>query len=159
MDITIRRFSHSDIESINRIFHQTVTMHNSNVPGVFRVTEQHYWSVSFLEELSKSKNGLVLVAEDSWGVVGYLISYMSDLSVDVRYYRPRNILWIEDISVEKTFQGKGIGSLLLKECERWARSNGYTDIELNVYEFNRRAHGLYERHGYRKLSEILRKKL
>lgn len=159
MDIDIRRFRPSDIENINRIFQQTLSTHISNVPGIFRYTDGNYWKASFLNDLSNSKNGVILVAEASGDVVGYLLSYMSDVPVDGRYYRPRNVLWVEDITVDREFRGRGIGSLLLQECERWARTNGYTDIELNVYDFNRQARGFYERRGYHSLSRVLRKKL
>lgn len=52
------------------------------------------------------------------------------------------------ISVLREFWGRGIGSLLMDECERRAKEAGYEQMELGVYADNVRAHSLYLRRGY-----------
>jgi len=79
--------------------------------------------------------------------------------INVSCYKPRNVLWIEDTSVHEQYRDRGIGGLLLEECEKWARDNDYADIELNVYEFNRHAISFYTRHGFETVSRVLRKRV
>lgn len=51
----------------------------------------------------------------------------------------------------KKRRGKGIGTLLLKEAERWARERGAEYMELGVLEANQGAQRLYARCGYLEL--------
>ena len=58
------------------------------------------------------------------------------------------------LAVAKNAEGRGVGSALLAAAEDWARSRGSRTLTLNVFEGNRRARALYERHGF--LAESLR---
>ena len=51
-------------------------------------------------------------------------------------------------------EGRGIGSLLMRAAEAWARDAGYRLLTLNVFAGNERARSMYERLGYR--TETLR---
>ncbi len=53
------------------------------------------------------------------------------------------------IVIDPTFQGRGLGSKLLQACEAVARQRGCDRVSLEVRADNRRAIGMYERHGYR----------
>jgi GNAT superfamily N-acetyltransferase len=56
-------------------------------------------------------------------------------------------------------RGQGIGKELMATVETWARSQGVTDIRLNVWDFNRRAIKLYEEIGFNTRSRIMSKVL
>jgi GNAT superfamily N-acetyltransferase len=58
------------------------------------------------------------------------------------------------LAVSQQAEGRGVGSALLAAAEDWARSRGARQLTLNVFEGNRRARALYERHGF--LPESLR---
>lgn len=52
------------------------------------------------------------------------------------------------IVVDSSYQGRGLGRLLLEECERTARQHGCTGINLEVRADNKAAIALYEKNGY-----------
>jgi len=52
------------------------------------------------------------------------------------------------IGVISSYAGKGIGKLLLREGEKWAKNNGVTRLELTVMTHNTNAVKLYEKVGF-----------
>jgi len=52
------------------------------------------------------------------------------------------------IAVREFGEGKGVGSALMRAAERWAGSNGFRFLTLNVFEGNGRARAVYEHLGY-----------
>jgi putative acetyltransferase len=52
------------------------------------------------------------------------------------------------MSVDKEWRGRGVGSALLGEALRWARSVGVEKVSLTVYQHNTRAVALYRKFGF-----------
>jgi ribosomal protein S18 acetylase RimI-like enzyme len=52
------------------------------------------------------------------------------------------------MGILKAYQGLGLGSALLNEALRWAHVQKLKRIELNVFESNTAALGLYKKHGF-----------
>ena len=73
--------------------------------------------------------------------------------------QPHRYCYIFDLAVQKNRRGKGIGTLLLNEAERWARERGAEYMELGVLEANEGAQRLYARCGYLGAMRTLRKKI
>lgn len=59
-----------------------------------------------------------------------------------------NVLHLDMLAVNRNSQGRGWGSALLKESERYARGHGCQAIRLFVDEENGKARSFYARHGY-----------
>jgi ribosomal protein S18 acetylase RimI-like enzyme len=55
---------------------------------------------------------------------------------------------IGSVAVLEHFRGRGIGRMLMKLAEEWARQNGAKDMRLTVWAFNEQAAGLYKELGY-----------
>jgi ribosomal protein S18 acetylase RimI-like enzyme len=75
---------------------------------------------------------------------------------------PRGIpdcAFLYDIEVEEEHRGAGYGHALLAVGEEAVRSRGINAMELNVFGSNMRAIRLYERSGYRVVTEQMRKDL
>lgn len=56
---------------------------------------------------------------------------------------------VDQMSVEKDFQGRGVGRALLAEVIRIARQRGVTRLTLNVWDDNEGALGFYQHLGLR----------
>lgn len=61
-----------------------------------------------------------------------------------------NILYIKLFGVEKSSQGQGIGTRLLKAIRTWGKNKYYFAIMLHTQINNEKAIGLYEKVGFRK---------
>lgn len=86
----------------------------------------------------------IFIAEDSAQVpLGFIhVHTGSD------YYNKDIHGHISDVIVAPAGKGKGIGTLLIKKAEDWARAQGYKWLTLSVFAQNQQAIEVYERLGY-----------
>ena len=56
--------------------------------------------------------------------------------------------YIADLAVSRSFEGRGVGRLLIEAAEDWAHTRGYRLLTLYVFSGNVRAQRVYERHGF-----------
>jgi len=64
------------------------------------------------------------------------------------YFTGREISYLSVIAVAAAAEGEGVGSVLLRAVESWARERGHPLVMLNVFAANTRARTVYERSGY-----------
>jgi GNAT superfamily N-acetyltransferase len=88
-------------------------------------------------------NSLVLVAAAGPEVVGLITSH---IFASVHSRTP--VAWITTLVVSPDAQGKGVGTMLLHEAERWAVENGVERISLTSGVHRSEAHDFYRRKGY-----------
>jgi glutathione synthase/RimK-type ligase-like ATP-grasp enzyme/ribosomal protein S18 acetylase RimI-like enzyme len=103
---------------------------------------------SFLRFLRRSSARL-LVADAGDGehpnVVGYGLLLLRENSITARIY---------SLAISKDWRGIGLGTQLLAGMENLAIEAGCLRIRLEVRIENDTARGLYERHGYQKVSDL-----
>lgn len=85
----------------------------------------------------------LLVAERDDEIVGFI-----HVKTTTDYYTQQAIGHISDLVVAAEAEGRGVDRALMAAAETWARSRGYTMMQLNVLLDNGEARGLYERKGY-----------
>jgi GNAT superfamily N-acetyltransferase len=66
----------------------------------------------------------------------------------IDYFNERPHAHLSVLAVNKSAEGKGVGSALLAACEQWARDRGSDRLTLSALVPNARARELYERRGY-----------
>jgi len=96
-----------------------------------------------LERLADRPWDRVYVAEAAGRVVGLLGLHLAPLLHRDCFGR------ITAFVVTGAHRGKGIGSRLLDAAEKWALSQGCTQIELNSGDHHAQGHAFYRAHGFR----------
>ncbi len=97
-----------------------------------------------LEAIENEENTTILLAETEEGeLAGYLVARGG------RARRNQHIVYIV-IGVLASYRGKGIGTMLFTELERWARTKGIHRLELTVVADNHQAVSLYKKWGLNK---------
>lgn len=94
-----------------------------------------------IEAMQNEENSTILVAEAEGKLVGYLVARGG------RARRNKHTVYIV-IGVLTSHRGKGVGTLLFTELERWARTKGIHRLELTVVADNQRAVSLYRKMGF-----------
>lgn len=97
---------------------------------------------NLVELLSNSHYGLVYLARDQQAIVGYLVVCF-DFSLE---YRGKGA-WIDELFVESSHRGQGIGTRFLDLAETASRESGAEFLHLEVNHGNR-ANELYRRRGF-----------
>ena len=86
----------------------------------------------------------VIVAEIDKNLVGYTIA-ATDAACPVSTAAK---VELATLYVQEHFVGKGVGSSLLRQAERWARQRADSALWLTVNSRNSRARAFYAKHGY-----------
>jgi ribosomal protein S18 acetylase RimI-like enzyme len=94
-----------------------------------------------LEE--REPGSAIFIAEDETGTPAGFIH----LQTQIDYFGEKHG-YISDLAVDPSFEGQGVGHLLLEAAESWARTMGYRLLSLYVFAGNTHARQVYEKHGF-----------
>ncbi|MCW4012625.1 MAG: GNAT family N-acetyltransferase [Candidatus Bathyarchaeota archaeon] len=98
-----------------------------------------------LQRACTEKGNLLFVAEEEGRLAGFVWVHTHGAFLAAPYLR--------FIAVDPEYQGRGVGTLLLKEFEELTRYLK-KDWFLLVSDFNTGAQRFYERHGYQRVGEL-----
>ncbi|MGE7186969.1 GNAT family N-acetyltransferase [Peribacillus sp. NPDC006672] len=87
-------------------------------------------------------------------IVKRLRMKMKDPSVTLDKEAEMKDFYLDTVSVDPNFQGKGIGSALIQYVEGYAKQKGYPRVSLVVENENEGANRLYSRLGYKEIKTI-----
>lgn len=113
----------------------------------------------FVKVVDEEVIGLILVYHGSKAreldapIISRLDKLNKSIIIDVE--ADETDFYIDTLSVNPLFGGKGYGTELIKYISETASVCGYTTISLNVEENNERARQLYERLGFKKAKRII----
>jgi len=98
-----------------------------------------------LEDLVQSQASVLLVAIEEGFVYGSLTLVLFRIPTGLR-------AWIEDVVVDESARGKGVGRLLNEEAIERARQAGATTVDLTSRPSREAANRLYQRLGFEQRS-------
>ncbi len=70
------------------------------------------------------------------------------------FKKEKGTVWISIIIGEQAAHGKGIGTEAMEYIEKVIKKEGFSRIELGVFEFNKVALGLYQKMGYKEIGRV-----
>jgi ribosomal protein S18 acetylase RimI-like enzyme len=86
----------------------------------------------------------IFIAEDEMGKrAGFL-----HLKIQTDYFNGSKVAYISDIAVDSSFEGQGVGRILLDKAEAWAREQDCSLLTLYVFSNNSRVRKIYEKLGF-----------
>jgi GNAT superfamily N-acetyltransferase len=137
--ITIRRAKPGDIDALAALWNGLM-LHHVKLYGRDKRAENHelrrdaesVWRRYALKQM-RSRNGLVLIAEDSGKPAGYSLNLIKP---NIPVFRIRKLGHIADLYLEPGYRGKGIGKLLRDEAVRWFRKKGIKHASIAVHALN-----------------------
>ncbi|MBW2993350.1 GNAT family N-acetyltransferase [Candidatus Woesearchaeota archaeon] len=130
----IKKIKKQDLGPLIAIWKEVFSVHN-----IFNKSEEE-----ILKYLKKAK-GKILAAYEDDKIVGGCALFVCPQT------KEHNLARIKHIAVAKEFQGKDIGSALLKKCERIVKKG---KVEIHVAEHEKDAVEFYEKNGYAKEGEL-----
>jgi ribosomal protein S18 acetylase RimI-like enzyme len=101
---------------------------------------------SMEQALEKLKpDSAIFIAEDENGKPAGFIH----LQTETDYFRVEKYGYISDLAVDESFEGQGIGRLLLDAAQVWTHVKGYRMLALYVFAGNLHGQHLYEKNGFK----------
>lgn len=115
----------------------------SDVPDLFKEDSKKYTAYELREILRDRDRVIFVVTDESDYVLGYAFCYVITYKKHA-LFKDFKTLYIDDICIDESVRGNGIGKSLFKHCKEYAKSVDCYNIELNVWSFNERAISFYK---------------
>jgi ribosomal protein S18 acetylase RimI-like enzyme len=145
--ITIRRASASDQEHLGRLGGALMRQHHADDPRRFIQVERPEAGYGrFLVSQLSSPNSLVMVAEDSGTVIGYVFADVEPTNwMELR--GPCGV--VHDVYVDAAARHLGAGRELMRAAIAWIRAKGRSQVVLFTKTRNEHAQHLFATLGFR----------
>lgn len=157
LKVVIETATIADLETIQKLNQQLCIKENKEFDQ--SISPDYPFSKSG-EEYFKSKiessDALTILAKEGGVAVGYLIGGMAE-SED--YRTVKSIAELENMFVDESMRGKGIGGKLVSKFEDWCKERNVQIIRIVASSGNADAIKFYEGHGAKPVSLTLEKEL
>ena len=150
--ITIRTCSLHDAERIVSLGIKTFrdTFDEFNSPEDMMLYLNSTFTKKRIQKEIAELGSVFFMAEIESNAVGYARVRNSDVPEGLIGERA---LEIERLYVDKKYLGKRVGYLLMSECLRYAKDQGFDTVWLGVWEHNARAIAFYNKWGFTRFGE------
>ncbi len=141
----IRRAKIADIERISELLAQVCLVHHEGRPDLFNIGRK-YTADELLAIISDDSRPILVYTDENDSALGYafciFVQHKGDnILTDIK------TLYIDDLCVDKTRRGLGIGKALYKSALSLAKDSGCYNLTLNVWSCNADAMRFYEKMG------------
>jgi GNAT superfamily N-acetyltransferase len=160
-NITVRRLSPTDsISEITRLLHRAyakqVAMGLAPLAGrqTDAQTEQRLFSGEAWVAIEhvpvpdpEDPRGVLPIAQQK--IVGIILYHEIEEAEGPAWFHRPDVAWFSQFAVDPTYQGCGIGQMLLETVQRRAREDGARELGLSMAEPDTDLMNFYMRRGYR----------
>lgn len=133
-----------DRDAVNALARQVHALHVGWRPDIFRMPEGDIYCEERFQQVIQGRQ--LYVAKLNGIVVGYVLTNIKEKNIPPLVWR--KVFLIDELCVDKSFRGHGIGTRMMEEVHALARAFGCTDLQLNVYAQNDEAVGFYQKCGF-----------
>lgn len=141
----IRRAQAKDMEGIDRLLYQVLTVHHNGRPDLFKGNVKKYTDQE-LAELIRDDTRPIFVGVEEDRVLGYAFCVFQQHKDD-NILTDIKTLYIDDLCVEESCRGQHIGRQIYEYVLDFARQQGCYNVTLNVWACNPAAQKFYESCG------------
>lgn len=142
----IRKANANDYKGVERLLVEVNNLHQKLRPDMFIENAVKYDEKKFDDIISNESTPVFVAVDDEGNVLGHLFCSVLDY-VQVKVYKDFKSLFIDDLCIEESARGQGVGKALYEFAIGYARENGCYDVTLNVWEGNNSARAFYEKMG------------
>ena len=158
MDFIIRKATENDYSDIARLYDELNRLHGTALPHIFLIAEKTPQTLEYISNIIKNDEAVLFVAQSGWEIIGF-IQAMIRQSPDYPNVVKRKYAYIDDICVKQECRRSSVGKKLMEAVEKWAVKNELDQIELNVWDFNKRAMAFFAGAGYTPYHHVMAKSL
>ena len=146
-----------DFDRVNELRKQVNDLHVNGRPDHFKAG----WNEELqnhAKECIEAENKDILVAERDGVICGMACLDYIDLQENP-YRFARKFCRVEEFCVDKAFRRQGVATELMNLIKIHAKEKGFSQIELDVWEFNTEAIEFYESVGFSCIKRYMELKL
>jgi len=142
--MTVREATQDDVLAIQKLNHDLFLSdneHNHDLDCEWPYSEE---GEKYFRDAVDSERYLSIVAEDGGKVVGYLNGFIKNPSTIYLGKRAE----IDNMCVDAVNRDNGVGSKLVDEFKKWAKSRGVERLMAEAFSGNETAMGFYVKNGF-----------
>ena len=132
-----------DGEAVNRLALQVHALHVQWRPDIYEMVDELYSAERMQQSISARE---LYVAKLEGNIVGYVLLKMRNY--DWPGVVNRKVMVVDEICVEESIRGHGIGKAMMEDVRALAKAFRCTDLQLGVYPQNDEAVGFYQKCGF-----------
>ncbi len=140
----IRKAEPRDLEAVNALLQQVLTVHHVGRPDLFNEVGKKYTDEELLQIFANPQTPVFVYDKDG-AVLGYAFCVLEHKSSGS--LRTLTTLYVDDICVNEKARGQHIGRDLFEYVKEFAKEQGCYNITLHVWECNPGARAFYESLG------------
>ena len=144
--MNIRRAVSKDVNAMNRLLRQVLTVHHNGRPDLFRANAKKYTDDELKAMLTDDARPVFVAVDDHDEVLGYVFCVLQRYA-DNHILTDIKTLYIDDLCVDETLRGHQIGKQLYEFAVDYARREGCYNLTLNVWACNEQAIRFYTKCG------------
>jgi ribosomal protein S18 acetylase RimI-like enzyme len=149
----IRRAQRGDIPGIDKLLTEVNKIHHDGRPDLFDLGRK-YTDDQLAAMVGDDSRPIFVATGDAGEVLGYAFCVHQQIVGDPIRTDVKT-LYIDDLCVDESTRGMGIGRALFDHVVAYARQSGCHDVTLNVWELNPGARAFYERMGMHPLKTCM----
>lgn len=138
----IRNMTLDDYKEVDRLMAQVHKIHVEGRPDLY-VDVDHIYSMEQFREMVENEDMISVVAEINETIVGICFVSLRARTCMVK----RRTAYMDDLCVDDSYRGKGIGKQLYLYVKERAKEMGAERLDLMVWDFNENARKFYESMG------------
>jgi diamine N-acetyltransferase len=158
VDLNIRKAKMEDFDKINNLNWQSDCFHYNNEPYIYEKTNEGCRTKEYIETIINDKKSIFVVLEKEKKIIGFLYAY-EETKGHLSFHKKRKYIVLDNIVIDENHRKNGYGEMLLNYIIEYAKNGNYNDIILYVYKFNESAIKLYEKKGFKILTQDMILKL
>ena len=142
----IRKATPNDIPALDALLLQVLTVHHKGRPDIFKEGARKYTKEELETLLCDCEKPIFVAVDEKDSVLGYAFCIFQQ-------HRDHNILtdiktlYVDDLCVDESLRGQGVGKALYEHVLRFAKETGCYNLTLNVWSCNASALRFYEKCG------------
>ena len=150
----IRRAEEKDTDRVLELLSQVLMVHHRGRPDIFKADATKYSREELAGMFRDDENPVFVFADEQDVTQGYLFC-QTEQHLDHAVLTDVKTLYIDDLCVEEKMRGRGIGRALYEFAVRYARTQGYYNLTLRVWNLNEGAMRFYKSLGLKTQNEHL----
>ncbi len=142
----IRRATKNDINGIDKLLLQVLTVHHNSRPDLFKSNARKYNDDELINIINDDTKPIFVATDEQNNVLGYAFCIFQQ-HINDNILTDIKTLYIDDLCVDENTRGKHIGKQLYEYVLKLAKESGCYNVTLNVWACNESAKKFYEKQG------------
>ncbi len=147
MRFSLREATKKDYGQLCEVFKEGDSIHREVLPHIFKKPDGPGRTREFISSIISSEDAALFVADRDGKIIGLLYLCIQETPA-IPIMVPRRYAHIHDLIVREKYRCSGVGRSLLDRTQQWTLDKEASEVQLNVWDFNKGAIAFYEKLGY-----------